>query len=73
MLHGATQAPDTRPERAVRHARRAYLEYYHRERNHQGVGHHLREAGAEASRAEGDGRCRDRLSGMLRYEYREAA
>ncbi len=60
----------------VGHLRRAvnqYLEHYHTERHHQGLGSELIDPGPTANRAEGTVVCRERLGGMLRYYYREAA
>ena len=47
--------------------------HYHRERNHQGLGNHLIDGGEEVRCVKGDVRCRERLGGMLRYYYRDAA
>ena len=60
-------------EGALRNAIREFLEHYHRERNHQGLGNHLIDAGEETNRMEDAVRCRQRLGGMLRYYYRDAA
>jgi putative transposase len=61
-------------ERSLRHALREYMEYYHRERNHQGRGNVL----LLSSRSSGQTRdhplhCRERLGGLLKYYYRKAA
>ena len=48
-----------------------YVEHYHRERNHQGLGNRLI-VPAEGSR-DGPVRCRKRVGGLLKYYYREAA
>ena len=50
-----------------------YLAHYHRERNHQGMENRIIEAGQEVGRASGHIACRERLGGVLRYYYREAA
>ena len=58
------------------HLRRAtaeYLEYYHRERNHQGLAGRLIEPGAEIGSSAGKVCRRQRLGGMLNYYYHEAA
>jgi transposase InsO family protein len=47
--------------------------HYHRERNHQGLGNKLIEPGDEAGQEIGEIRCSNRLDGMLRYYYRDAA
>jgi hypothetical protein len=48
-----------------------YVKHYHLERNHQGLGNELIERFGET----GQGRvaCRERLGGLLKYYYREAA
>ena len=53
----------------------AYVEHYHRERNHQGIGNRLIEGApaAVAAGASGPIVCRERLGGLLRYYHREAA
>lgn len=60
-------------ERPLRRALREFTEHYHTERNHQGIGNNLIEATSEVGGAEGAIQCRERLGGMLRYYYREAA
>jgi len=55
------------------HLRRAldeYVEHYHRERNHQGIGNELIDG--QPSTGLGDVRSTDRLGGMLRYYHRAA-
>lgn len=49
-----------------------YLEYYHRERNHQGLAGRLIELGAEIGSSSGKICRRLRLGGMLNYYYRDA-
>ena len=60
-------------EKSLRRAVAAYLEHYHRERNHQGLGNQLIEAGDEPGSVAGKIECRKRLGGLLRYYYRDAA
>jgi transposase InsO family protein len=60
-------------ENMLRRALAAYELYYHQERNHQGLGNRLIEAGEEVGRPSGAVACRERLGGMLRYYYRAAA
>jgi hypothetical protein len=61
------------------HLRRAvseYVEHYHRERNHQGVGNRPLTPGEPAVRpANGNAPVerRERLSGLLNFYYRRAA
>src|SRR5437868_11908021 len=52
---------------------REYLEYYHRERNHQGLEGKIIHAGPELGCVVGRIERKERLGGMLRYYYREAA
>ena len=60
-------------ERSLRRALAEFTAHYHEERNHQGLDNRLIEPGAEVGRAEGDVTCRERLGGLLRYYYRDAA
>ena len=48
-----------------------YVEHYHRERNHQGLGNRLIDP-TETAR-NGPVRCRKRVGGLLKYYYREVA
>lgn len=50
-----------------------FVEHYHHEGNHQGLGNALIEPELEHLHSTGDITCRNRLGGMLRYYYREAA
>jgi putative transposase len=59
-----------------RHLRRAVTEYgrhYHTERNHQGLGNELIIRSGTTAAAKGPVKCHERLGGLLRYYYREAA
>ncbi len=60
-------------EKSLRRAVDAYLRHYHAERNHQGVGNKLIESGEEVGSVAGKIACRQRLGGLLRYYYRDAA
>ena len=60
-------------EQALRRAVSAFLEHYHAERNHQGLDNQIIEPGAEVGAVIGQIECRERLGGMLRYYYRNAA
>ena len=60
-------------EKSLRRAVAAYLDHYHEERNHQGLGNLIIKPGDEVGRDEGDIQCRERLGGLLRYYYRDAA
>jgi hypothetical protein len=60
-------------ERSLQVAVAEFLSHFHAERNHQGLGNRLIEPGKEVGRTWGDVACRERLGGMLRYYYRQAA
>ena len=47
--------------------------YYHHERNHQGLGNRLIDPREEIGATDGSVACRERLGGLLRYYYRQAA
>ena len=50
-----------------------YVEHYHAERNHQGLGNELIEPDEEVGSVAGKIECRERLGGMLKYYHRRAA
>ena len=56
----------------LRAAVRAFVQHYHEERPHQGLGNELI---APKTMVAGTGpvRCRERLGGLLKFYYREAA
>jgi len=56
----------------LRRAVREYVEHYHGERNHQGIGNRLIDSSRSELQREGSIECRERLGGLLRY-YRRAA
>ncbi len=58
-------------ERHLRRAIAEYIEHYHRERAHQGLGNQLIEGVPE--RESGRVARRERLGGLLSHYYREAA
>jgi putative transposase len=60
-------------ETSLRRAVGQFLEHYHAERNHQGLGNRLINASSEVGRRAGEVHCRERLGGVLRYYYRRAA
>ena len=60
-------------EKSLRKALSEFGQHYHVERNHQGLDNNLIEPGGEVGHSEGDVQCRNRLGGMLRYYYRDAA
>ena len=60
-------------ENHLRTAVRAYVAHYHLERNHQGLDNRLICEVPDSPCTEGSIRCRERLGGILRYYFREAA
>jgi transposase len=62
-------------ERSLRRALHDYQIHYHAERNHQGKGNVLLfpTAAQAKHRAGGSVHCKERLGGLLKYYYREAA
>ena len=60
-------------EASLRRALREFAEHFHHERNHQGLGNRIIDAGTEVGRTQGEVQCRERLGGLLRYYYRNAA
>jgi len=60
-------------ECSLRNAIRQYLEHYHEERNHQGLENQLIDPGENVGQGNGSVRSSERLGGMLRYYYRDAA
>ena len=60
-------------ERSLRNAVGQFLAHYHRQRNHQGLGNRLIETDERLGCTTGEVRCHERLGGMLRYYYRDAA
>jgi hypothetical protein len=52
-------------ENMLRNAVREFLEHYHGERNHQGLGNVLLQPGDEIGRIAGKVECRERLGGLL--------
>ena len=60
-------------EDSLRNAVRHFMEHYHLERNHQGLGNALILPIQARSGLTGAVRCRQRLGGLLNYYYRDAA
>ena len=60
-------------ENHLRTAVRSYVTHYHLERNHQGLYNRLISEVADSPGTEGSIQCRERIGGILRYYYREAA
>ena len=60
-------------EASLRNAIREFVEHYHRERNHQGLGNRLIMEDEFCAAYSGAIQRRQRLGGMLNYYYRQAA
>ena len=61
-------------ENALHHILQEYVEHYHQERPHQGKGNVLLFPSARTDQQPaGPVRCRERLGGLLKYYYLEAA
>jgi len=60
-------------EGSLRNAVNEYLDHYHGERNHQGLGNQLLVSSPDVGQSAGQLQQRERLGGMLRYYYRDAA
>jgi transposase InsO family protein len=60
-------------ERSLRRALSDYVDHFHAERNHQGKGNILLFPRDTDRYRGGPVRCRERLGGLLRYYYQEAA
>jgi len=60
-------------QRSLQAATASFLDHFHSERNHQGIGNQLIIPGNEVGRTVGEIACLERLGGMLRYYYRKAA
>ncbi len=60
-------------QRILWNAINEFVEFYHHERNHQGLGNRLIDLPEELGATEGFVACRERLGGVLRYYYRKAA
>jgi len=60
-------------EAHLRRSLAAFRVHYHRERHHQGLGGKLIVDDENAGQQEGRVECRERLGGLLRYYYRNAA
>lgn len=60
-------------DKSLRQAVQVYLDHYHEERNHQGLKNQIIRPRDEIGHTEGEVQCRERLGGLLRYYYRDAA
>ena len=60
-------------ERSLLRAATSFLDHYHEERNHQGLDNQLIDPTQDVGHANGKIQCRERLGGILRYYFRQAA
>ena len=60
-------------EKSLRRALIEFAEHYHHERNHQGIENNIIDFKPRTMSEDDSVRCRERLGGMLRYYYRDAA
>ena len=60
-------------EKSLRRAVTAFLVNYHAERNRQGLDNQIIEPGDEVGSVTGTIESRERLGGLLKYFYRDAA
>ena len=60
-------------EHSLWNAINEFVDFYHHERNHQGLGNRLIDPGEGVGTTAGSVACRQRLGGLLRYYYRQAA
>jgi putative transposase len=60
-------------EKSLHDAVHQFLKHYHTERNHQGLENKIIAPGKEVGKIAGKIECRERLGGLLRYYYRNAA
>jgi putative transposase len=58
---------------SLREALQEYLEHFHSERNHQGKDNVLLFPRRQHTESNGDVKCRERLGGMLKFYYQDAA
>ncbi len=59
--------------RHLRHVINEYVQHYHTERNHQGIGNRLIEGRDEGTKNTGPIVARTRVGGMLKHYHRAAA
>lgn len=60
-------------ENSLRRAVNEFVRHYHEERNHQALGNRLIEPEDGVGKTTGELCCQERLGGLLRYYYRQAA
>ncbi len=60
-------------EQSLRRATNSFIGHYHEERNHQGLSNKIIDSSDEAAAITSSIECRERLGGLLKYYYRNAA
>lgn len=60
-------------EKTFRHAVTNFVEHFHIERNHQGLENKIIKPEDSVGKSTGEIVCSERLGGLLKYYYREAA
>jgi len=60
-------------QRSLERAVTNFVQHYHGERNHQGLGNKLIDSNQDVGAVAGKIECRERLGGMLKYYHRRAA
>jgi len=60
-------------EKSLRKAVKEYLAYYHHDRNNQGLDNQIIAPDENVGRVAGKIKCRERLGGLLKHYYRDAA
>ena len=60
-------------ERSLRRALSQFIEHFHEERNHQGLGNVIPFPTREQAADVGEVKCKERLGGLLEFYYQEAA
>ena len=72
-LRGQTADASDTGRSAIQFCGSCVVGLYHAERNHQGLDNRLINSSGDVGRSNGGVQCRERLGGMLRYYYRQAA
>ena len=60
-------------EKSVRRSITSYVEHFHQERNHQGLENNIPFHAEHVGKASGEIKTKERLGGLLKYYYRDAA
>ena len=73
LFHEVSGPKRQERERYVWYVIQQYAEHYSRERSHQGTDNEIPDPPSDAPPGDGPIACRERLGGLLKYYYREAA